>query len=232
MKYKAVIFDLFGTLVDNFSRREHRSVHTKMAETLSLPTDRFLEMWTRDTYIDRTTGRFPTTEANILYICRALGAEPNRAQLEAAAQMRLQLNRRWMVPRPDAVATLRELKGAGVRLGLISDCSPEVPLLWDETPFSGLFDEELFSCRVFMKKPDPRIYLLACRKLRVSPEDCLYVGDGSSRELTGAAQVGMSPVLIRTLHEATYDPDRVDEDSWEGRPISALSEVIPLVLEN
>ena len=38
MKYKAVIFDLFGTLVDNFSRREHLGVHAKMAESLSVST--------------------------------------------------------------------------------------------------------------------------------------------------------------------------------------------------
>jgi len=34
----------------------------------------------------------------------------------------------------------------------------------------------------------------------------------------------------RASHEATYDADRIDEDTWEGQPISALNEVLPLVL--
>lgn len=40
-------------------------------------------------------------------------------------------------------------------------------------------------------KPDPAIYLLACRRLGVAPEDCVFVGDGGDRELEGAAAVGM-----------------------------------------
>jgi hypothetical protein len=35
MKYEAVIFDLFGTLVPNMSLSEHRAVLTRMADVLS-----------------------------------------------------------------------------------------------------------------------------------------------------------------------------------------------------
>ncbi|MXZ10269.1 MAG: hypothetical protein F4Y79_12595 [Gemmatimonadetes bacterium] len=41
MKFKAVIFDLFGTLVDNFSKKEHDKVYALMAETLSAPYEAF-----------------------------------------------------------------------------------------------------------------------------------------------------------------------------------------------
>jgi len=40
------------------------------------------------------------------------------------------------------------------------------------------------------------MYRLACTGLAVTPAECLYVGDGGSGELTGAAAVGMRPVLL------------------------------------
>ena len=45
MKYQAVIFDLFGTLIDNFSLREHQSVLAQMASVLSAPPDDFTRLW-------------------------------------------------------------------------------------------------------------------------------------------------------------------------------------------
>ena len=44
-----------------------------------------------------------------------------------------------------------------------------------------------------MVKPDPHIYQHACENLDVAPSDCIFVGDGNSGELRGAAQVGMLP---------------------------------------
>jgi len=54
------------------------------------------------------------------------------------------------------------------------------------------------------EKPDPRIYHLALERLKVKPQDCLYVGDGSSHELTGARKVGMHPVQIHVPDEIVY----------------------------
>jgi len=143
--------------------------------------------------------------------------------------VRVEYTRRELAPRPDAVATLTRLKEAGLKLGLISDCSSEVPLLWDETPFARLIQVPIFSATARLKKPDPRIYLLACERLGVSPEDCLYVGDGDSRELTGAAGVGMSPVLIKAPQ---HNAPKIDPDMWAGPPVSSLSEVLPIVLDS
>jgi hypothetical protein len=58
----------------------------------------------------------------------------------------------------------------------------------------------------------------------VSPAACLYVGDGAYGEPTGAAAVGMYPVLIR-------DPDEQEEmlrpeaEEWTGPTIGSLLEV-------
>ncbi len=52
------------------------------------------------------------------------------------------------------------------------------------------------------------------------------IGDGGSEELTGAARVGMHPVLVRV-------PDRhlsegSEADGWQGSTIASLGEVLSL----
>ena len=76
--------------------------------------------------------------------------------------------------------------------------------MWDSTALAPLFDVAVLSFDVGMAKPDPRIYELATERLGVAANDCLYVGDGSDGELSGAAQAGMTAVLMR----APDDQDR------------------------
>lgn len=45
MKYEAVIFALFGTLVDIFSRAEYERVLREMATALSVPANNFSRAW-------------------------------------------------------------------------------------------------------------------------------------------------------------------------------------------
>ncbi len=89
----------------------------------------------------------------------------------------------------------------------------------------------VFSCEVGLKKPDPRIYQLVAKQLAVKPESCLYIGDGSSNELSGATAVGMHPVLILDPREDSSSMHRIDAetDRWNGPVISSLKEVLELV---
>jgi putative hydrolase of the HAD superfamily len=228
MKYQAVIFDLFGTLIDNFSLQEYRDLLGEMADILGAPREGFIDLWV-ETFNARMIGTFSTVAANIKHICQALGVHPKDEALAVTADLRLEMTRRGLQPRPGAVELLESLKTSGYKIGLISDCSSEVPLLWDKTPFAPLMEAAVFSCELKIKKPDPRIYLFACEQLGVKPEDCLYIGDGSSRELTGAQGVGMSPVRILMPHELS-DSYRVDTEDWPGPVISSFQE-IPALLE-
>ena len=85
--------------------------------------------------------------------------------------------------------------------------------MWDSTALAPLFDVAVLSFDVGMAKPDPRIYELATERLGVAANDCLYVGDGSDGELSGAAQAGMTAVLMR----APDDQADGNREGWEGR---------------
>jgi len=230
MRFEAVVFDLFGTLVPGFSEERFNSSLAAMAAALGVDAEEFIRQWSFETWEDRATGRLETIEANVRQICEALGAMPSEDQVKEGVRIRVAFAREILKPRGDAMSTLKEIKGAGREIGLISDCSAEVPTLWPETGLEPLIDVAIFSCVAGMKKPDPRIYHLACEGLGVSPQRCLYVGDGFSQELAGASQVGMTAVLIAPPGEEWADPSENERAAWRGPVVETLSEVAKMVL--
>ena len=226
MKIKAAIFDLFGTLIDSFNAQEYRQVLSEMATSLSLPEDLFYDLW-NSSFNQRALGVFKTLEESFEFISEQLDKPVNARGIDQAIQIRLNYSKKTLVPRNDAIATLKQLKKLGFKIGLITDCTYEIPLIWKESPLSKHFDSVIFSCSVGIKKPDPRIYHLACKELKVKPKSCLYIGDGSSRELSGALHVGMFPVLIRSPSEK--DSVRIEEENWDGPRINSLREILTYI---
>ena len=225
-RYKAVIFDLRGTLVDELRYPEanrlvyQQKIH-KSADLLGVERDGFARSWSAG----RMVGAFPSIEAALMDICRGLGAEPDEKRVQAAAAVRFEYIRDALAPRTGAVETMSTLKRSSYKIGVISNCSEEVSRLWSATPFGPLVDTAVLSSDVGLSKPDPRIYELATRELGVPAEQCLYVGDGSSSELTGASESGMTAVLMRAPNDVA-DGDR---QGWHGEKISTIPGVLSLL---
>lgn len=89
---------------------------------------------------------------------------------------------------------------------------------------SHLFDAAAFSCAEGRSKPDPFFYDVVMRRLGVTAADCLYVADGRSAELAGAARLGMRCVQ---LHVEAAAPGA---EEWPGEKVSCLTAVADLAL--
>jgi putative hydrolase of the HAD superfamily len=227
MKFNAVVFDLFGTLVDDFVSATGQ-MNTELAAVLEVPFDPFMQLW-RQTSEMRTIGAFQTVEESIDHVCGIMGVAVTAAQMSKAVEIRLRHTRRALAPRPNAVATVAQVKDRGHKLGLLSNCSIEIPILWHETAFADLIDHPVFSSRERLKKPDSRIYHLACKRLGVPPECCIYIADGENYELKAAAAVGIHPVLIRSSSQETRGEVLREAKEWQGDAISTLCEVLTIV---
>jgi putative hydrolase of the HAD superfamily len=227
MKFNAVIFDLFGTLVDDFASSVGQ-MPAELAAALAVPYEPFMHQWNQTSEM-RIIGAFETVEANIKYVCDALNAHPRAEQISKAVEIRMKYIRQALQPRPNATGTLSQLKNQEYKLGLISNCSIEIPILWPETAFVDLIDTPIFSCRARFKKPDERIYHLGCERLGVSPGSCLYIADGEEYELSSAAKVGLHPVLIRTPSQKMTRRLHPEAREWQGIAITDLPEVLQLL---
>src|SRR5581483_445540 len=180
MAIKAVIFDLFGTLVyDKFSSDKYPLFLSRLSSTLGLKETEFTALW-QASYQDRALGKYESLQDNLRWIGDQLGRplEPNA--VEEAASAIVDLTRQALTPRDQAIEVLYQIRLMGYKTGLISDCGPAVPLIWNETPFARLFDHTVFSCKEKLKKPDPKYYRILLDRLEVPGSACLYVGDGHS----------------------------------------------------
>lgn len=152
MPARAVIFDLFGTLIDDSPPPAWAEFIHEIAARLGADPPPFRTLWAKH---DVTRYTEPI-EACFEAICSELGLS-DRARLEDALAFRVEHMRRLLVPRPDAEETLHALRARGLRLGMISNASSEVSTIWAESAFATLFDAALFSADEGMMKPDRRI---------------------------------------------------------------------------
>ncbi len=228
MKYKAVIFDLFGTLIDMSSWIENNNILRQMAAVLLVPSDDFVTSW-HATFNERMTGIFESYQTCIRHICQQLGVDVQNNQIELAANIRLDMTKQEVMSlRDGAKEVLLHLKTIGCKTGLISDCSKETTTIFKDSSLYSLIDVAAFSCSVGVRKPDPRIYRIAVEGLSVNPEDCIYIADGMGQELTMASELGMYAIQISvpSREDHGYDPYR---EKWPGPAISSLTEVISLL---
>ena len=225
-RYQAIIFDLFGTIVDGFATST-AGYQEQFSTTLGVPHDALMRHW-RQLTDRRTLGEFQTVEDSIQHVCDLVSATPTAEQMTRAVGIRLELTRRALVPKADAVATLRELRRDGFKIGLLSNCSIEIPLVWPQTEFAALFDATVFSSLERIKKPAVEIYRLACQRLGAAPHDCIYIADGENYELTAAANLGLHSVLIKSPMQAKGQELPGEAMEWQGTTIGCLTEALEL----
>jgi putative hydrolase of the HAD superfamily len=211
---RAVVFDLWDTLVE-FPVREAEVLKARLAALAQIDPDEFERRW-RDGYRASQTG--PLADSY-----RALGLPDEHLAEHVAA--RHEFARSALRLRPGAREALAALRERGIKLGLITVCSEDVPTAWPETELAGLFDAETFSSACGLIKPDPEIYLTTLAALEVEPADALFVGDGANDELAGAARVGMTPVLFAPEGR---EPPWAEVREWTGLRVTSLTEVLEL----
>ena len=92
--------------------------------------------------------------------------------------------------------TIKALKKKGYKLGVISDApSLKAWIRLTEIGLADYFDVVVAYDDTKTTKPSKKPFLLALKKLKLNPENVLYVGDNPSRDIKGAKQLGMRTAL-------------------------------------
>lgn len=184
---KAIIFDMFETLVTHYSTPLYFS--EQMAEDIGITPMEFQKLW-RASDAERTLG-FLTFEEIIEEILKTYNCY-SKELFEKIVRKRIATKQECFSKlHTDIIPMLEEIRGAGKKLALISNCFSEEALVIRQSVFPTYFDRMYLSYEVHKKKPDTEIFQLCARELNVTPEECLYIGDGGSQELETAAKVGM-----------------------------------------
>ena len=119
---------------------------------------------------------------------------PSAAELEAHWLRRFPHS---VVPMPGLEEVLEELTSDGWLLGIVTNggvTGQNAKI--DRLKLRRFMGTVIVSEAVGCKKPDPRIFELACDELGVRADDCWFVGDHAVNDVVGAARFGMRAVWI------------------------------------
>jgi putative hydrolase of the HAD superfamily len=227
MPRTAVIFDFFGTLTPSTPAHIWDDHAARSAAPLALPAATWRAALD-SSFPERATGRLGDLAATFQTLARRAGIDPSPEALTAACAARLQAQRELFQLRPDAIPVLTTLRSRGLAIGVLSDCTVELAQTWPRLPLAGLVDARVLSCEEGRRKPDPELFRLIAVRLRATPADCIYVGDGGGNELTGASKCGMQAYMLRASDWADNDTHQ-REDDWTGPTLPSLTSVLSLV---
>jgi putative hydrolase of the HAD superfamily len=105
-------------------------------------------------------------------------------------------------PNEEMIGLMRELKGSGLRMAMLTNNVREWEPLWRPMlPVDEIFETVVDSAFVACRKPEPRIYELTLERLGLPAEACLFVDD-IEVNCEGARAAGMSAVHFRDNEQA------------------------------
>lgn len=194
MASRAVLFDLFDTLLYGDWKR-HRAL---VAARLGVDPDEVGQAYDqlRNT-VNRGGLSSPVTVLNAL--AGTCGVDLAPGQAEELAREETRFLRTEVRPFPDAIAGLDRLRRAGLRIALVSNCSPTARPIVDSLGLDRIADRVILSFEVGATKPSPEIFDLAARSLGADPADCAFVDDRADY-LDGAERLGMATFrMVRSM---------------------------------
>ena len=199
---RAVVFDMFETLVSLFEGRTYFGEH--IAADAGLDPATFRKEWHSIEH-DRSVGKY-TIEEGLTIVFKILGVYSEDLVALTAGKRLDCLNDTFSSIPQESIKLLQDLKARGIRIGLITNTFSDEAKCIRESVLFPYFDVALISYEQGICKPDLQLYNEMCKRLGVAPDECLYVGDGGSRELYAAREAGMHPLQCHWFRPMAYEP--------------------------
>ena len=185
MTYRAILFDLDGTLLNTLDDLHNSVNRTMKAFSFPLRT--------------KEETRLAVGDGVGMLIARSIPNGMENPQFEAClAAFRAdyaQNNRVLTAPYDGILPLLSALKAKGIRIGVVSNkFDSAVKALCDDY-FAGLIDVAVGERENVRRKPAPDSLFAAMEVLSVTPSDCLYVGD-SETDVESAKNAGLPCISV------------------------------------
>ena len=152
----------------------------------------------------------------------AFGASDLQAQdlVPKVSQYMEEFYRPQSVVPDDVKRNLPKLIQMGYKMAVVSNRDLPFQELVEELGLGAFFSFTLAGGEVNAWKPEPDIFLHACKRLEVTPSESVYVGDNYFADVLGARSAGLLPVL--------YDQRGIFPDA--GCPIIKSFDELPDLL--
>ena len=222
---RAVIFDMFETLVTLFEGK------TYFGEDIAADTGADLTQFRKEWHAiehERSIGTY-TIEEGLTVVFKKLGMYTEEKVKLAASKRLAALDDTFSNIPAESLQLLEALKAEGLKIGLITNTFNDERDKIRACPLFPYFDAAMISFEQGICKPDPEMFRRMTEALKVSPQECLYVGDGGSRELYAARDYGMQAVQCTWFHDRAFEPHIpcpiLDEFPHAAHPMEILKYV-------
>lgn len=203
----AVTFDFHNTLVYPRAGRGRGAMLMEYLQSRGLESDPWEHQVLYDVFASHGAEyapRHPAAEKTRYYERFALRVF-DRLNVRAAASVAADhAEAVWRMLGPDSLAlfpevldVLRRVREAGFPSAVVSNWQCGLEHFCTELGLEAAFDHVLASAEVGSAKPDPAIFLEACRRLDVAPHRVLHVGDEVLDDIEGGRNAGLQVVLVR-----------------------------------
>ncbi len=241
VQIKVVVFDFIGTLADlvgySLEKSKEKMYRSLVANRIKVAHEAFFDAYERahQKYREIRYGKFVEV-TNAVWISEALNhlgysTTPEDGRVRVAVNVFFEGYLKALRLRRSAKSTLQKLS-QNYKLGIISNYT-HTPLIYAglrKLKISDFFNAVLVSEEVGWRKPSPRIFQEALRRMRVKAEETVYVGDTPLEDVEGAKRVGMKTVFIPSqfnnigaMRKASQQPDYV---------IGKLSDLLKILDKN
>jgi FMN phosphatase YigB (HAD superfamily) len=222
-RYRAILFDLFDTLV-RFDRerlpvvqiggRDVRSTVGRLHEVLQASVPHvtvealhgaMAESWREAERLRAIDHREVAAPERFAHLFRCLSLDPATCRPGLVTELiethRSELAKAVAFPAHHA-ALLRELQGR-YRLAVVSnfDYTPTALAILQEAGIVELFETVVVSDAVGWRKPAPVIFHEALDRMRLGVGDALFVGDRADIDVAGAVALGMDVAWLNPAAE-------------------------------
>jgi putative hydrolase of the HAD superfamily len=197
--YKAIAFDLDGTLYQNW-RFYVRIIPFILRRPLLMQAFGRARRLLHRPDVVGTMSKTPSAadfyerEAEIIGKLLHISVSAAKMKVETLIYQGWQRHFRKVQLFPEVRETLAAFKEAGLTLGLLSDFPPETKLRY--LGIDKGWDTVLCSLDTGHLKPDPVPFEKLAASLGFPPQEILYVGNSIPYDVRGAKQVGMGTALI------------------------------------
>lgn len=221
--YKAVVFDLYGTLLDIHTDENQEQLWDKMAffyatmgadyrpDELKTAYHAHVERYMEK---KRSKGEaYP--DIDILKVFKALfldkGVKAGKRTLHETAKFFRVLSLDYVKPYPGAVELLELLKASEIQVILLSNAQEAFTMTELEvTGIRKYFDGIYLSSQYKVAKPSKAFFEIMLRSELLTPDMCLFIGNDHTTDIEGANQMGMDSIYLHTNCSPRVLPNSLD----------------------
>ena len=192
-KIEAVIFDMNGVL----QLGEGKSIHNFARKKFKTNVDEYLDA------IDTSYAKSITGEISAKEVIKTFSTNLKKMPKEIRSIYKKAFKKKFKRNK-QLFKRAFELKKQGYKIAILSDQWPLSKIALMPEKYTKRFDEVVVSCDVKVRKPDPKIYKLILKKLKLKAQSCVFI-DNRKWNLIPAKKLGMKTILFennkKTLEE-------------------------------